>query len=100
MRSGPARGGWPTPTAHRLRAGARAGAGGAAGAHRRRCLRVLTDPHRPDRPPLDAGHAMAATGRALRGPLRADRADGPRAARGPLLRALRPRLWLPRGFRP
>ena len=64
-----------------------------------RALRVLADPDRPGRAPLDAGDAVVAAGAAVHDPLRAQGPDAGRAARRALLRARLPGLRLPRGDR-
>ncbi len=82
-----------------LLAGERAGRRGVGRAPRGGAVRVLADPHRPDRPPLDARDAVVAARAAVHDPLRARQPDQGRAARGALLRARVPGLRLPRGDR-
>ena len=62
----------------------------------RGAVRVLADPHRPARAPLDARHAVVAARAAVHDPLRACEPHARRARRRALLRARVPRLRLPR----
>ena len=72
------------------------GVGGVDRAPGRRALRVLADPHRPGRPPLDARDAVVAARAAVHDPLREAGPHAGRAAGGALLRARVPGLRLPR----